>query len=149
MGKGRLAVNPAREVRRASTKEGRSRRLTADPVLLPSWQELALLASHPPRREDRLLILTIAWAGLRWSEAVGLAVSDVWPERPKLSVRRFFVWNDDIGGWQVEQVKGGNAATVPSRLPCGRPYSSSPSPASSRTDPAGTCCSAPPSTAVA
>lgn len=115
--KGRLAVNPAREVRRASTKEGRSRRLTADPVLLPSWRELALLASHPPRREDRLLILVIAWAGLRWSEAVGLAVSDVWPERPKLSVRRIFVWNDDIGGWQIEQVKGGNAATVPLPTP--------------------------------
>ena len=33
---------------------------TADPVLLPSWQELARLASHPPRHEDRLLILLIA-----------------------------------------------------------------------------------------
>ena len=90
---------------------------TADPVLLPSWQELARLASHPPRQEDRLLILLIAWAGLRWSEAVGLSVSDVWPERPKLSVRRIFVWNDEVGGWQVEQVKGGNAATVPLPTP--------------------------------
>ena len=90
---------------------------TADPVLLPSYQELARLASHPPRREDRLLILLIAWAGLRWSEAVGLSVSDVWPERPKLSVRRIFVWDDEVGGWQVEQVKGGNAATVPLPTP--------------------------------
>ena len=119
---------------------------TADPVLLPSYQELARLASHPPRREDRLLILLIAWAGLRWSEAVGLSVSDVWPERPKLSVRRIFVWNDEVGGWQVEQVKGGNAATVPSRHPCGPHCSSSPRPAPSRTGPAGTCCSARPGT---
>ena len=45
--KGRLAVNPAREVRRTSTKKGRSQRQTADPVLLPSWGELADLASNP------------------------------------------------------------------------------------------------------
>jgi integrase len=115
--KGRLAVNPAREVRRASTKEGRSRRLTADPVLLPSWGEVAILASHPPRLEDRLLVLTIAWAGLRWSEAVGLSVSDVWPDRPKLSVRRIYVWNGDGRQWELEEVKGGNAATVPLPTP--------------------------------
>ena len=54
---------------------------------------------------------------MRWSEAVGLSVSDVWPERPKLSVRRIFVGNDEVGGWQVEQVKGGNAATVPLPTP--------------------------------
>ena len=47
---GRLAFNPAREVRRVSTKSGRGRRATVDPVLLPSWKELALLAAHPERR---------------------------------------------------------------------------------------------------
>jgi integrase len=115
--KGRLAVNPAREVRRTSTKKGRSQRQTADPVLLPSWGELAELASNPPLLDDRLLILTIAWGGLRWSEAVSLAVSDVWPSRPRLSVRRIFAWDAASATWEVEEVKGGLAETIPLPTP--------------------------------
>lgn len=115
--KGRLAFNPAREVRRTSTKKGRSARATADPVLLPSWKELADLAAFPPLREDRLLILTIAWAGLRWSEAISLAVSDLWPARPRLSVRRVFTWDPEAGSYEVEAVKAGLAANVPLPTP--------------------------------
>jgi integrase len=114
---GRLLANPAREVRRVTTKTGRSRRAVADPVLLPSWKELALLASHPARTEDRLLILTMAWAGLRWSEAVGLSVTDVWSDRPRLSVRRVFTWSAKKEEWVVEDVKGGNADVVPLPTP--------------------------------
>lgn len=114
---GRLLANPAREVRRVTTKTGRSRRAVADPVLLPSWKELALLASHPDRAEDRLLILTMAWAGLRWSEAVGLSVTDVWSDRPRLSVRRVFTWSTKNKEWVVEDVKGGNADVVPLPTP--------------------------------
>lgn len=114
---GRLLANPAREVRRVTTKTGRSRRAVADPVLLPSWKELALLASHPARAEDRLLILTMAWAGLRWSEAVGLSVTDVWSDRPRLSVRRVFTWSAKKEEWVVEEVKGGNADVVPLPTP--------------------------------
>jgi integrase len=112
---GRLTINPAREVarRRPTTKSGRNNRVTADPVLLPSWKELALLACHPERLDDRLLLLTMAWAGLRWSEAVGLSVFDVWPERPRLSVRRTFARNAEDGLWHVEAVKGGNADILP------------------------------------
>lgn len=104
-------------VRRVTTKTGRSRRAVADPVLLPSWKELALLAAHPARTEDRLLILTMAWAGLRWSEAVGLAVTDVWSDRPRLSVRRVFTWSTKKKEWVIEDVKGGNADTVPLPTP--------------------------------
>lgn len=114
---GRLLANPAREVRRVTTKKGRGSRITADPVLLPSWHELAVLASHPERWEDRLLILLIAWAGLRWSEAVGLSVTDVWPTRPRLSVRRIFAWDSQDGQWVVEHVKGGNADVIPLPTP--------------------------------
>ena len=115
--KGRLAFNPAREVRRTSTKKGRSNRATADPVLLPSWKELADLAAHPPLKEDRLLILTIAWAGLRWSEAISLGVTDVWPARARLSVRRVFSWDQENASWEIEDVKAGLAATVPLPTP--------------------------------
>ena len=114
---GRLLANPAREVRRVTTKTGRSRRAVADPVLLPSWNELALLAAHPEKAEDRILILTMAWAGLRWSEAVGLAVSDVWADRPRLSVRRVFTWSLKKRIWIIEDVKGGNADVVPLPTP--------------------------------
>lgn len=114
---GRLAFNPAREVRRVSTKSGRGRRATVDPVLLPSWKELALLSAHPERREDRLLILLMAWAGLRWSEAVGLSVTDVWPTRQRVSVRRVFTWSMNDGAWVIEEVKGGNADVVPLPTP--------------------------------
>ena len=114
---GRLATNPAREVRRVSTKKGRGSRITADPVLLPSWEELAVLASHPGRWEDRLLILLIAWGGLRWSEAISLAAGDVWPSRPRLSVRRIFAWDRTTGQWVIEDVKGGNADVIPLPTP--------------------------------
>ena len=115
--KGRLAFNPAREVRRTSTKKGRASRATADPVLLPSWKELADLAAFPQLREDRLLILTIAWAGLRWSEAISLSVTDLWPTRARLSVRRVFSWDQDEHEWVIEAVKAGLAATVPLPAP--------------------------------
>ena len=115
--RGGLAINPAREVRRTSTKAGRSSRRTADPVLLPSWGEIAALASHPQRWDDRLLILLIAWAGLRWTEAVSLSVTDLWDDRPRLTVRRVLVWNPDEDQWEEEDVKGGNAASIPLPTP--------------------------------
>ncbi len=62
-------------------------------------------------------MLTMAWAGLRWSEAVGLAVTDVWSDRPRLSVRRVFTWSAKKREWIVEEVKGGNADVVPLPTP--------------------------------
>jgi len=82
-------------------------------VLLPSWAELAKLAEHPPLWEDRLLILLIAWAGLRWTEAVSLSVTDVWRDRARLSVQRVLAWSPDDQTWDLEDVKGDIAATVP------------------------------------
>lgn len=114
---GRIAVNVARQVRRVSTKKGRAQRQTADPVLLPSWSELAALAAAPKLREDRLLLLTIAWCGLRWAEAVSLGVTDVWPVRPRLSVRRTFIWDATVQEWEQEVVKAGLAVAIPMPTP--------------------------------
>jgi integrase len=111
--KGRLGVNPAREVRRTTTKKGRARRATADPVLLPSWEELARLASHADLLQDRLLILLIAWAGLRWTESISISVKDLWLDRPRLSIARVYVWDVDGKAWEIEDVKAGLTATVP------------------------------------
>lgn len=110
---GRLTSNPAREVRRVTTKAGRGRRVSADAVLLPSWKEVATLAAHPERLEDRVLILALAWAGLRWSEAVGLSVKDIWPTQPRISVHRVFTWDQEAHEWKTEYVKGGNADVIP------------------------------------
>lgn len=82
-------------------------------MLLPSWAELAKLAEHPPLWEDRLLILLIAWAGLRWTEAGSLSVTDVWRDRARLSVQRVLAWSPDDRAWDLEDVEGGIAATVP------------------------------------
>lgn len=114
---GRIAVNVARQVRRVSTKKGRAQRQTADPVLLPSWSELAALAAAPKLREDRLLLLTIAWCGLRWAEAVSLGVTDVWPVRPRLSVRRTFIWDATVQECEQEVVKAGLAVAIPMPTP--------------------------------
>lgn len=111
--KGRLGVNPAREVRRTSTKKGRAARATADPVLLASWEEVARLASYPELLQDRLLILLIAWAGLRWTESISLSVKDIWLDRPRLSIARVYVWDSDTKTWEIEDVKAGLTATVP------------------------------------
>lgn len=111
--KGRLGVNPAREVRRTNTKKGRAARQQADPVLLPSWQELAALAAHPERLEDRLMILLIAWAGLRWSEAVSVSVFDLWNDRPRMTIAQVYSFDPENKQWVVERVKAGLAATVP------------------------------------
>lgn len=64
-------------------------------MLLPSWAKLVKLAEHPPLWEDRQLILLIAWAGLRWTEAVSLSVTDVWRDRARLSVQRVLAWRPD------------------------------------------------------
>jgi len=112
--KGRLAFNPAREVRRTSTKKGRASRATADPVLLPSWKELADLAAFPRLREDRLLILTIAWAGSAVERGHQpqrhrpLAIT-----RPPQRANGVFSWDQDEHEWVIEAVKAGLAATVP------------------------------------
>ena len=111
--KGRLGVNPAREVRRTRTKQGRAARQTADPVLLPSWEETARLAAHPELLQDRQLILLIAWAGLRWSEAISVGVQDIWLDRPRLSIARVYSWDAEHQKWAIEHVKAGLTATVP------------------------------------
>ena len=66
-----------------------------------------------PAREVRLLILLIACAGFRWTEAVSLSVTDVGRDRARLSVQRVLAWSPDDQTWDLEDVKGCIAATVP------------------------------------
>lgn len=97
-------------------------------IPFPTWRELAEVASEPARAEDRLLIVLLAWGGLRWSEGIGLHCSEVNPRVAELTVQRVYVRAPipsnrrvakDCGGWVAtkewisEPVKSGEAATVP------------------------------------
>ncbi len=116
---GRLPFNAVSRARKYSTKASRAAAQTADPVLLPSWSELAALVSSPTHAEDRLLIALLAWTGLRWSEAASLGTYAVSKVRPELTVDRVLMKRTakerepGDAPWVVEPPKGGLAATVP------------------------------------
>jgi len=87
---GRILKNPARGTenlpRKSSSKTRRY--LTDDEVM-----RLAAAIADPVRS---VLVLTLAYTGLRWSEAIGLRVRDVNPLRRRLHVRRVQVELDGI-----------------------------------------------------
>ena len=107
---GRLHSNPANAIRVRSTKASRAASQSADPVLVPTWEELTALVAHPERWEDRLLIATMAWCGLRWSEAVSLETTSLNPRRGTIAVTRVLTQSE--GAWHQEAVKAGLADTV-------------------------------------
>lgn len=107
---GRLHVNPAAAIRVRSTKASRAAAQRVDPVLVPTWEELAALVAHPDRWEDRLLIAVMAWCGLRWSEAVSLTVESLNARQNTIAVTRVLVRSQ--GAWYSEPVKAGIADTV-------------------------------------
>ena len=109
---GRLAISPAGQVRMPTSKAKRAREQRSDAVLLPTWSELATLVESPKREEDRLLIALIAWAGLRWTEAVSLEASAIWRDQPLVSINRVLV-KSAFGSWISEAPKSGQTATVP------------------------------------
>lgn len=81
------AVNPrAPRSKFAPPRAAKRRR----PVF-PTWAEVASIIAHPHRQQDRLLLALLAWGGLRWSEAIGLACSDVDQRVPQVWVSRVFV----------------------------------------------------------
>jgi integrase len=87
---GRIKKNPARgtdNLPRKQTKKAR-RYLTDDEVM-----RLAEAIGDPVRST---LVLTLAYTGVRWSEAIGLRVRDVNPLRRRLQVRRPLVELDGI-----------------------------------------------------
>lgn len=112
---GRLAINPASQIRQATSKARRASEQTTDPVFLPTWKELADLLNAVDSEEDRLFIALMAWGGLRWSEAASLEVQDVWKDRPLITVRRVLVKSQD--GWVIEAPKGGRVESVPLPTP--------------------------------
>lgn len=129
-----VGANPVGQVASFWSKTDTDDATTTRPVLLPTWSELAGLIRHPTAHQDRLLIALLAWAGLRWTEAISLRTTDVWPDRPMITVARVLVWkqaarpSERVGGpkespgaaggqWIEEPVKGGQRATVPLPTP--------------------------------
>lgn len=87
---GRIKVNPARGTDNLPRKSsGKTRRYLTDAEVMAFAQRIG-----DPVRST--LILTLAYTGLRWSEAIGLRVRDVNPLRRRLHVRRALVEIDGI-----------------------------------------------------
>ena len=110
-------VLAAAALRTRSTKASRARKQTGNDILIPSWQELTELALNPAERADRLLIMLMAWGGLRWSEAIGLDVQSLNAEAGTIAVTQVFV-KSETRGWVIEPVKAGVSESVsaPTRL---------------------------------
>lgn len=87
---GRIRTNPARGTENLPKRETKKTRryLTDEEVL-----RLASAIADPVRSA---LVVTLAYTGLRWSEAIGLRVRDVNPLRRRLHVRRPLVELDGI-----------------------------------------------------
>lgn len=87
---GRIRKNPARGAQNLPKKQTKKHRryLTDDEVM-----RLADAIADPVRS---VLVLTLAYTGLRWSEAIGLRVRDVNPLRQRLHVRRPMVEIDGL-----------------------------------------------------
>src|SRR6202042_3170855 len=82
---GRIRSNPARGL-------GLPRPTRRDYVYLTHGQVLALAAEAG---RGRLLILLLAYTGLRWGEATALRVCDIDLDRRRIDVSRAF---SDVGG---------------------------------------------------
>jgi integrase len=112
----RLLRNPMSAIRIRTTKASRNAQ-QRDPVLVPTWEELATLVAAPERHEDRLLLALLAFGGLRWSEATSLEVRSLEPVPSTIAVERVLTHTTSTG-WVVESVKGGlsHRVFVPRRL---------------------------------
>lgn len=102
---GRIKKNPARGTENLPRKESSKvrRYLTDDEVM-----RLAEAIGDPVRST---LVLTLAYTGLRWSEAIGLRVRDVNALRRRLNVRRPLVEIDGI--FHEGEPKSWERRTVP------------------------------------
>jgi len=109
---GRLAVSPFRKVRITTSKFKRASDQPLGPVLLPTWSELAKIVQTPQEVNDRILIALMAWAGLRWSEAISLEARSVWKDKPAISISRVLS-KSHMNQWVSEPPKAGQTATVP------------------------------------
>ncbi|WP_369828651.1 tyrosine-type recombinase/integrase [Cryobacterium sp. M91] len=114
---GGARFNAAAALRTRSTKASRAKRQTGNDILIPSWQELTELALNPAERADRLLIMLMAWGGLRWSEAIGLDIQSMNPEAGTIAITQVFI-KSETRGWVIEPVKAGvsESVTLPTRL---------------------------------
>lgn len=97
-----LARNPARGVQLPSKKSAPRRYLTA--------AEVEAVADTVGRRW-RVLVLILAWTGLRWGEATALRVRDVNQVRRRLFVER--AAEQVEGEWHVTDTKGHQRRSVP------------------------------------
>lgn len=97
-----LARNPARGVKLPAKTSAPRRYLTAGEVE-------ALAAAVDPRW--RILVLILAWTGLRWGEAVALRVRDVNQVRRRLLVERAVEQVE--GEWHVTDTKSHQRRSVP------------------------------------
>jgi integrase len=98
---GRIRSNPARGL-------GLPRPKRRDYVYLTHGQVLVLAAEAG---RGRLLILVLAYTGLRWGEATALRVCDIDVDRSRVDVRRAF---SDVGGRVVLGTpKSHQSRTVP------------------------------------
>jgi integrase len=102
---GRIRKNTARGAENLPVKHTKKTRryLTDDEVM-----RLADAIADPVRS---VLILTLAYTGLRWSEAIGLRVRDVNPLRRRLHVRRPIVEIDGV--FHEGEPKSWERRTVP------------------------------------
>lgn len=82
----RVTANPCRGLRLPPVQQKKGDRLTHEQVE-------AMLASVPSGREE-LIVLILAYCGLRWSELAGLRVRDVDLARRRLSVAQVIVETD-------------------------------------------------------
>jgi integrase len=132
-----VGANPVGQVASFWSKSDADEDSQSRLVLLPTWAELATLIATPKFEQDQVLIALLAWSGLRWTEATSLRCSDVWPDRPMLTVARVLVWKQGRkagfaradrsgspafdgrlkGAWLEEPVKGGQRATIPLPTP--------------------------------
>ena len=87
-----IGANPVGQVAAFWSKTDADDASQTRPVLLPTWQELSVMVQSPKFEQDRVLIAFLAWSGLRWSEAVSLRTTDIWPDRPMVTVARVLVW---------------------------------------------------------
>lgn len=97
-----LARNPARGVQLPSKKSAPRRYLTA--------AEVEAVADTVGERW-RVLVLILAWTGLRWGEATALRVRDVNQVRRRLFVER--AAEQVEGEWHVTDTKGHQRRSVP------------------------------------
>lgn len=101
----RLESNPAVGMTTRRTKKSRAEE-TADPVLLPTWQDLHEMASAIPGHQERLLFCLYAYTGARASELMAVEPGDLLPATHEIQLRHTWV-KEEGGEWIREPLKSG------------------------------------------